>query len=124
MATNMVRAYSPEKTFQAVCSAPTSPVTGDPVLVGQVPGVALGDEGEGGNLATTTTVARDGQWRMSVKGENAAGNSAVAVGDILYYEAGQTPPLNKDSTNGIRWGYALEAVTSGATATIIVECGY
>jgi predicted RecA/RadA family phage recombinase len=124
MATNMRRAYSEEKTASVVCSAPASPVTGDPVMVGQIPGVALTDEGEGGNSATTTTVAFDGDWLMSVKGENNGGNTAVAVGDILYYEAGQTPPLNKDSTAGIRWGYALEAVTSGATASIIVRCGY
>lgn len=124
MAKNMVKAYSEEKTLQAVCSAPTTPVSGDPVLVGQIPGVALVNEGAGGNDATTTTIARDGCWLMSVKGENNAGNVAVAVGDILYYEAGQTPPLNKDVTVGVRWGYALEAVTSGATATIIVECGY
>lgn len=124
MAKNMVRSYSTEKTFAAVCSAPTTPVSGDPVLVGQIPGVALTDEGGGGNAATDTTVACDGDWTMSVKGENNAGNSAVAVGDILYYEAGQTPPLNKDNVAGIRWGYALAAITSGSTASIVVRCGY
>lgn len=124
MAKNMVKAYSEEKTIQAVCSAPTTPVSGDPVLVGQIPGVALTNEGAGGNDATTTTVARDGNWMMSVKGENNAGNVAVVDGDILYYEAGQTPPLNKDNVAGIRWGYARAAVTSGSTATIEVECGY
>jgi predicted RecA/RadA family phage recombinase len=105
-------------------TAPTTPASGDPVLVGQMPGVALTDEGDGGNAATHTSIHFSGVYDLSVKGENAAGNSAVAVGDILYYEAGQTPPLNKDATNGVRFGYALETVTSGATATIRVKVGY
>ncbi len=103
-----------------VCTSPTTPASGDPVLCGQIPGVALENEDANG----ATTVALDGAFRLSVKGENAAGNSAVAVGDILYYEAGQTPPVNKDATNGVRFGYALAAVSSGATATIAVEIGY
>jgi len=32
--------------------------------------------------------------------------------------------LNKDNTNGVRFGYALAAVSSGATATIRVKLGY
>jgi len=48
----------------------------------------------------------------------------LAAGDILYYEAGQTPPINKDATNGVRFGYALAAVSSGATTTIAVKIGY
>ena len=103
-----------------VCTAPTTPASGDPVVAGQIPGVALAAEDANG----VTTVALDGAFRLSVKGENQSGNSAVAVGDIIYYEAGQTPPLNKDATNGIRFGYALAAVTSGATATIAVRIGY
>ena len=101
-------------------SAPAAPVSGDPVLVGQIPGVALKDELADG----TTPIQTNGNWRMSVKAENNAGNSPVAVGDILYYEAGQTPPLNKDNVAGIRWGYALEVISTGATATIIVKVGY
>lgn len=118
MATN--RVYEHGTQFAAVCSAPTTPASGDPVLVGQIPGVALIDEEADG----TTTIQTDGVFELSVKGENASGNNAVAVGDILYYEAGQTPPINKDATNGVRFGYALEAVTSGATATIRVKIGY
>ena len=118
MATNQVFPYT--RSVQAVCSVPTTPSSNDPVLIGQIPGVALIDEQSDG----ITTVALDGVWDLSVKGEAAGGNSAVAVGDILYYEAGQTPPVNKDATNGVRFGYALEAVSSGATATIRVLVGY
>lgn len=103
-----------------VCTAPTTPVSGDPVLCGQIPGVALTEK----DANSQNTVALNGAFRLSVKGENAGGNSAVAVGDIIYYEAGQTPPLNKDATNGVRFGYALATVSSGATATIAVKIGY
>ena len=118
MATN--RKYEHGQAIRVVCTTPTTPASGDPVLVGQIPGVALTDEDSAGY----TSVQFDGVWLLSVKGENASGNNAVAAGDILYYEAGQTPPINKDATNGVRYGYALEAVTSGATATIQVKVGY
>ena len=108
------------KSRAMTCTAPTTPASGDPVVCGQIPGVALVAEDSAG----LTTVALDGEFTLSVKGENAGGNSAVADGDILYYEAGQAPPINKDATNGIRFGYARGAVSSGATATIPVEIGY
>lgn len=122
MATNT--AFGDGRMLSAVASAPTTPASGDPVLIGQIPGVAVTDEGDGGNAATATSIDTSGVYRLSVKGEGSAGASAVAVGDIIYYEAGQTPPLNKDATNGVRFGYALETVGSGATATIKVKVGY
>jgi predicted RecA/RadA family phage recombinase len=94
---------------------------GDPMVVGQIPGVALTSSESGTNNVTMQT---NGVFRLSVKGENNAGNSAVAIGDILYYEAGQTPPVNKDNVAGVRFGYALDTVNSGATATIRVKIGY
>lgn len=112
--------YMWTESLPLVCTSPTTPASGDPVVCGQIPGVALENEDSDG----VTTVATNGSFRLSVKGENAGGNSAVAVGDILYYEAGQTPPINKDATNGIRFGYALATVSSGATATIAVKIGY
>lgn len=118
MAKNTV--YMWTESLPLECTAPTTPQSGDPVLCGQIPGVALTTEDENG----VTTVALNGVFDLSVKGEGASGNAAVAVGDILYYEAGQTPPINKDSTNGVRFGYALAAVSSGATATIPVRVGY
>lgn len=98
---------------------PAVPASGDPVLVGQLPGVSLVAERADG----TTTVKTDGVATLSVKGIDAGGNSAVAVGDIIYYVAADTPKLSKKAT-GVRFGYALEAVTSGATATIRVKLGY
>lgn len=118
MAKNCVLMWT--KTRAVACSSPTTPASGDPVVYGKIPGVALAAE----DAAGLTTIALDGQFTLSVKGEDASGNSAVAAGDILYYEAGQTPPINKDATNGVRFGYAMGAVSSGATTTIAVEVGY
>lgn len=114
------RARIDGRTISAAATQPATPVSGDPVLVGQIPGVALTDERADG----TVTVDTAGVYNLSVKGENNAGNSAVAVGDLLYYEAGQTPPVNKDNVAGVRFGYALGTVGSGATATIPVKVGY
>lgn len=121
MAQNEVFAH--HKAASLVCDDPATPASGDPVTCGQVPGVALTDEGDGGNGATATTVALDGVFDLSVKGVNGSGNSAVAVGDIIYYVSGDTPKLSKKAT-GVRFGYAREAVASGATSTINVQIGY
>ena len=94
-------------------------LSGDPVAVGQIPGVAVVDRNSAGNA----TVQFDGVYNLSVKGIDGSGNAAVAVGDVLYYTAGDTPPVSKKAT-GVRFGYALDAVTSGATATIRVKVGY
>jgi predicted RecA/RadA family phage recombinase len=118
MAKNFV--YMWTKSRPLVCSHPTTPQSGDPVICGQIPGVALTNEDTNG----VTTVALDGVADLSVKGETTT-DAAIAVGDILYYDSAATPhKLNADSTNGVRFGYALAAVSSGATATIPVEIGY
>lgn len=116
----MAKTYvQPGGFINAVCSAPTTPASGDPVLVGTIAGVAITAEGAGGNTSTETTVATEGVFDLSVKGINQSGNSAVAVGDKIYYTAGDTPPLSKKNT-GVLFGKALEAVDSAATATINV----
>lgn len=124
MATNEV--YAHHKTASLVCDDPATPASGDPVTCGQIPGVALTDEGDGGNGAAATTVALDGVFDLSVKGVNGSGNSAVAVGDIIYYVPGNTPKLSKavGDAGAVRFGYALGTVNSGATATILVKVGY
>lgn len=117
MATN--RKFKDGKYLQVVCSDPTTPASGDPVIVGQIPGVAQANEDTDG----LTSVDFGGVYTLSVKGIDGSGNSAVAAGDILYYVAADTPKISKKAT-GVRFGYALEAVTSGSTATIMVKVGY
>lgn len=117
MATNKV--YS-DTILSVVCSDPATPASGDPVRVGSFTGVAVTDEGEGGNAATNTSVDFGvGVWDLSVKGVNDAGDSAVAVGDAIYYVDADTPKLSK-KVSGYFFGIALETVAGGATATINV----
>jgi predicted RecA/RadA family phage recombinase len=101
-------------------AVPSGVVSGDPVVDGQIPGVALIDRKADGRA----TVQLDGTFLLSVKGViTGPANSAVAEGDLLYYNAGHTPKLDKD-TAGVRFGYAEGTVNSGATATIAVKVGY
>ena len=102
---------------EVAATAPATASSGDPVVVGQIPGVALTDEGEGGNASGNITVDTAGIYTLSVVGAA----DAIAAGDIVYYDGDE---LNDDSSNGTRFGYALGAVGSGATASIDVKIGY
>ena len=99
--------------------------SGDPCLVGQIPGVALYNK----DASNGTVVDRLGVYNLSVAAIDSSGslgadaNVAVAVGDIIYYGTGNTPKLSKRA-GGVRFGYALAAITAGATATIEVAVGY
>lgn len=117
MAANMVVKWTKTRSF--VCTDPATPASGDPVIDGQIPGVALVAE----DAAGLTTVALDGDFTLSVKGVDGGGNSAVADGDLIYYVSGDTPKLSKKNS-GVRFGYARGTVGSGSTATIRVQVGY
>lgn len=112
------RIFANKNRLSVACTDPATPKSGDPVLFGQRPGVALTDEDTNGN----TSVQFDGVFNLSVKGTNGS-NAAIAAGDILYYVAANTPKLST-TTTGVRFGYAMAAVTSGATSTIAVAIGY
>ena len=117
MAENII--FEDGDQLSVVVTDPTTPASGDPVRMGARCGVALTAERADG----TTTVKFDGVADLSVKGVNGAGNSAVAVGDELFYTDGDTPKINKKTT-GVHFGWALEAITSGSTDTIRVKVGY
>lgn len=101
-------------------------LAGDPVAFGGAGvsggfgGVALTTE----NSAGVSTCQFDGVFDLAVTGKNAAdADTAVPINAPLYWD--DTPgQLNLDSTNGIRFGYALAAVVAGATTTIAVRIGY
>jgi len=98
-------------------AVPASVVSGDPTLYGSIlPVVAITDR----DTAGLATVRSRGVFDLSVKGADDAGNSAVAVGDRIYWTTGDTPKLNK-KISGALFGIAEEVVTSGATATIRVR---
>lgn len=114
MATNLIRDEG-----KVVKVAVASITSGMPVIKGQITGVALADTDADGNVV----IQRRGVFDLAVEAKVAAGNSAVAIGDILYYDAAETIKINKDVTNGVRFGYALEAITSGSNDTIQVLLG-
>jgi len=89
--------------------------SGDPVVVGGITGVALVDRDSDGYAV----IRRKGVFNLEVNGVDGSGNSAVAIGDSIYYVTGDTIKLSKKAT-GVLFGYALEAVASGASATIKV----
>lgn len=103
--------------LRVVCSDPTTPASGDPVRYGEMTGVALVAEDADGLTQVDFTPGRG--WDLSVKGIDGGGNSAVAVGDKIYYVDADTPKLSKKAT-GRFFGFANGAVSSGATATIEV----
>lgn len=119
MATNA--AFHKGDRLSVTCSHPTTPAAGLPCRLGNMVGVAVTDERSDG----TTTVAFDGVWDISVKGVDAAGNSAVAAGDALFYVDADvddgTGFLSKDDTASRFAGFALGAVSSAATTTIPVK---
>lgn len=94
--------------------------SGDPVSIGNaLRGVALTDYSSADGKAE---VAVNGVYDLSVQAVDDSGNSAVAVGDRLYYGGSASPYLSKKKS-GKFFGNALEAITSGSTATINVLVG-
>lgn len=114
MAINII--FEPAEHLAVICSHPTTPASGDPVRYGRLTGVALIDEQTDGY--TTVNI---GQFvaDMSVAAVNDSGNSAVALGDEIYYTDADTPRLSKKSS-GMFFGIATETITSGSTDTIRV----
>jgi predicted RecA/RadA family phage recombinase len=95
-------------------------VSGDPMVIGQLPGVA-----ETSSEATTNRLVMQtcGIYALDVNGADGGGNAAVAVGDIIYYVSADAIKLSKKAT-GVRFGYALNPITSGTFGTIRVKIGY
>lgn len=97
-------------------SDPITPTSGAPVRVGGFCGVALRDKS---STETKTTIRIRGVVNVTVRGVDGTGNSAVSVGDTLYYVDADTPKVSKKSS-GTKFGYALGTVASGGTADIDV----
>lgn len=126
------RVYEHGTRFPMNVSALNGSGTGNLVLAGDP--VAFGGTGASGgfgavaitdeNASGIATIQTDGVYKLAVTGKNTAdADTAVAVGAVVYWDdsAGQ---LNLDGTNGIRFGYALDAVASGATTVVRVKLGY
>lgn len=104
---------------------PADTVSGDPLVLGSLPCVALtdravaGDNGGGGNVDGEATVQLfpSGVFDLEVIANDGVA-VAVGVGDPVYLQADGT--IDADSAGDL-FGYALEAIASGATATINVK---
>lgn len=121
MATNIV--YDNASQLSLTVEHPTAPVSGIPVRLGPLTGVALTDEGDGGNAATKTTVMI-GIFVADVLVDDDVG-SGIAEGDEIYYQdtatGSPTTNLNNNSTTPEAFfGIALEAVGAAATTRIKV----
>lgn len=121
MATNRIYAEGNQLNITPTASANDGANSGDPLIFGELPGVALDDATDTIANSGTVTAQFDGVFELDVTGADNAGNAAVTAGDIVYYDGGS---INIDSTDGTRFGYALEDVSSGSTTTIKVKIGY
>lgn len=110
MATNRVFADARKLSY----AVPSGVSSGDPVMIGAMPGVALTDRDDEG----FATVDHGGAYRLAVE----ATEGAIAVGDVLYFQSVGDPLDNDDG--GDHFGYALQAVASGLEASIPVKLGY
>lgn len=120
MSVNKLQSGSgPLQTLKAAMTHPAAPVSGDPCRLGNITGVALVSRNAAGDTVMDIGV---GIFSLSVKGIDQTANSPVAKGDVLYYVDADVPVLSKKNT-GIFFGYALETITTGSTATIRVLTG-
>lgn len=98
---------------------PVGTLSGDPLLFGgDIPCVANIDRQDDG----TASVCMVGSFDLTVKAINGSGNSAIAIGDKIYFDNAATPKLNKVAT-GIVFGRALTTLTTGTTGTVEVLLG-
>lgn len=109
-----------ENLSVAVTSSET-PAKSLPVLYGQRPGVALTDERADG----TTTVSFKGVYLLNAEAvDDVPAADPIAAGDILYYDDAAVIKINKDATNGVRFGYADSALAGGSSGNVRVILGY
>ena len=99
-------------TDDATIAAATS---GDLIVYGEMIGIALADYDVD---AGAITIDLTGGHTVSVHAYAAAAGEAVDIGDWIYWD---TDELNRDSTNGVPVGVALEAIASEGTEDIGVK---
>lgn len=122
--------FAPDRSVATITvaseSSPLTAVTsGDLVVTGDVVGIATGDYDP--NLGQVEIKLNCFQ-KLEVSGKSyAGGNVAVAQRNLLFLDpatqdgSNNDYEINRDWTNGIPIGYAMETVGSGLTATIGVE---
>lgn len=98
---------------QVSLPVPDGTESGDPLVIGGLPCVALIDQQDD----DTATVKCNGAFRFDVTGDS----SGPGAGDIVYLQSDGS--IDNDS-GGDRFGYALEDAPVNGTAEIPVKIGY
>lgn len=95
---------------------PTGVKSGDPVVIGDLVGVAITDEGGGvGNMPGFASVALEGGARLNVPA-----GTTYAVGDTVYIAADRT--ISKTASGNKRFGkvtHEPKTVAAGAGSVIV-----
>ncbi len=110
--------HEPGYKFSCPVTFPLVPVSGDPVRYGALTGIALTDEGGGGNTALNTSVDF-GPFIANFMVDDEVGGG-IAIGDPIYFDDANANLLCNDAVNGFFFGMALEAVNANDTAIIAV----
>lgn len=101
---------------------PDGTVSGDPLVIGDLPCVALTDRATSADDnpvdEATVQVYPSAVFEFEVIGNDGTAGAAVAVGEAVYLQADGTIDVD---TAGTLFGYALQAVASGATTTVRVK---
>jgi len=92
----------------------TGKKSGDPVAVGSIIGVCVTDADANGSAVVDTA----GVYLLSVTASDGTAGVAIDPGDPVYLQTDGTLNVN---TVGELFGYALESVAAGTTATIKVK---
>lgn len=85
------------------------PLSGDPVLVGRLAGVANADGVTGGSVVVSTR----GVYNLSVTSIH----NGVSIGETVYIHA--TTAVLSDDANQVPFGVALDAVAAGNVAATV-----
>ena len=107
--------FAPSRTRSL--PVPDGTVSGDPVMVGTIAGVALTDKGAGGNTAENATVALDGAFNLAI-----GTATALVAGDKVFFVESSSSLSTTDNTGANKtFGKVLEPKGTTAGEVVPVE---
>jgi predicted RecA/RadA family phage recombinase len=106
---------SPGDTIPLTNTTGSTVSSGGLFVINALTGVAVNDVADS---ATGEFLVKNGVVDVSVKGHNGSSNTAVSVGNKVYYTSGEA--FCDVDSNAQFFGFALETVTAGGTSTIRV----
>ena len=102
-------------------AVPAGTVRNDPVVIGNLRGIAITDR----DTLGYSSVKLDAAWAAlftveAVDGEG--GNRAVAIGDRVFFDSAETIQLNRNQGAPF-FGIAVQVIAGGSSAEILVAMG-